>query len=203
MWPRACALSLILVACTTGNSKQTAQLQAELRTERELLKETRAEMQAVIAQLEPMLALAKLIQEGPLPSLLAERPASEPTSGPDNTQDTGLAGITQVSEFETRITRSAAEGIFDDVASLMRGARIVPSMSNGKANGFKIYAIRPSSFFAKVGIRNGDTIHSINGMELSSPDQVMEAWNKLKAASGWELVLTRRGQPINLRIEIE
>jgi general secretion pathway protein C len=47
--------------------------------------------------------------------------------------------------------------------AVAKGARVVPAVKNGKPDGFKLYAIRPSSVYSKLGLTNGDTIQSING----------------------------------------
>lgn len=52
--------------------------------------------------------------------------------------------------------------------SMMRGARVVPSVRNGKPNGMKLYAIRPSSLWSKLGFQNGDTLQEIGGVKLDS-----------------------------------
>ena len=64
-----------------------------------------------------------------------------------------------------------------------KGARVVPAVKNGKPDGFKLYAIRPSSVYAKLGLQNGDTLQSINGFELTSADKALEVYTKLREAT--------------------
>lgn len=114
-----------------------------------------------------------------------------------------IEGITRVSDTETQITRVAAEKLIKDPRKLTTGARIVPSIKNGIANGFKLYAIRPSSVYASLGFSNGDTVHSINGQSLATRDKVMKVYENFAATSVLEFEITRRGKPIQLKITID
>lgn len=61
---------------------------------------------------------------------------------------------------------------------LAQQARIVPAFQNGRAVGFKLFSIRPSSDFARAGLHNGDVVTRINGIELSSPERALEAYQR-------------------------
>jgi len=82
-------------------------------------------------------------------------------------------------------------------------ARFVPSVRDGKPNGFKVYAIRPSSLFGKIGMQNGDTIKSINGNEMSTPDQALSLYTKLRSASHLTLSIERRGETVTMDYTIK
>ena len=83
-----------------------------------------------------------------------------------------------------------------------RGARVVPAVKNGKPDGFKLYAIRPSSPYAALGLQNGDTVHAINNFVLDSMEDALDAYQGLRAATSLTIDLTRRGRPVLLSIEI-
>jgi general secretion pathway protein C len=84
-----------------------------------------------------------------------------------------------------------------------RGARIVPSIKNGKPNGFKLYAIRPSSVYANIGLMNGDTLHAVNGFELTTPDKALEVYTKVRESNSLSVNITRRGKPVTLNYSIK
>jgi membrane-associated protease RseP (regulator of RpoE activity) len=83
-----------------------------------------------------------------------------------------------------------------------KDARVIPSVSNGTPNGFKVYAIRPSSPFTALGIQNGDTISSINGVSLADPDKALQAYASLKTATSFDVDIIRRGQPVTLHYTV-
>ena len=134
-------------------------------------------------------------------------PEKKTTDKPKNAKDEMLAlveeGVNKISDTEFELDRKVVDKILSNPTSVMRGARIVPSIKNGKANGFKLYAIRPKSVYAMIGLRNGDTIHSINGMELTSLDKGLEIYSKLKSASSLSVNATRRGKPVGLSYTIK
>jgi general secretion pathway protein C len=111
-------------------------------------------------------------------------------------------GIKKTGENSYEIDRDLVNQVLSNPAKVARGARIVPSIRNGKANGFKLYAIRPSSVFAKIGLMNGDTINQINGFELTTPDKALEVYTKVRSANNLSVKVTRRGKPVTLHYGI-
>ena len=97
-------------------------------------------------------------------------------------------------------------GLFDKLLAdnnpLAVSARFVPSMKDGQPNGLKIYAIRPGSVFARLGLNNGDLIKTVNGLDVSTPDRALEAYTRLKTTSELSLALERRGENITQIVQI-
>jgi len=135
----------------------------------------------------------------------SETPPARSRTG--NTKDDLMAaideGIKKVDETHYEVERSLVDKLLANPMSVARGARIVPSIKNGKSNGFKLYAIRPSSIYAKLGLMNGDTIHAVNGFDLTTPDKALEVYTKVKESSNLSVSVTRRGKPINLDYNIQ
>lgn len=148
-------------------------------------------------------------------SLLGGKPPPPPkvaskTSAPSSSEkpkDELLAmideGVNKLSDTEFEIDKKVVDKVLENPMSVARGARIVPSIKNGKANGFKLYAIRPSSVYAKIGLMNGDTIHSINGFDLTSPDKALEVYTKVREATSLSVTATRRGKPVTINYSIK
>jgi len=104
---------------------------------------------------------------------------------------------------QCNVERQLVEKMLSNTAMLATAARFVPSIKDGKANGFKMYAIRPNSVFAKIGMQNGDTIQSINGFDMSSPDKALEVYTKVRSASSLSISILRRGQPVSMDYSIK
>ncbi len=105
-------------------------------------------------------------------------------------------GIKKVGEHSYELQRSTLESVLGNIALLSRSARIVPELRGGKPYGFRLFAVRPDGPFAKIGLQNGDTIISINGLEMTSPEKALEVYGKLKSASHLALGLERTGKKI-------
>ena len=69
----------------------------------------------------------------------------------------------------------------------------------GRPAGVKIYPIEPDSIFSKIGLKNGDVIKEVDGMEISSPEQAIAIFKKLKAGDDVDIkVKARRTRQIHL-----
>jgi general secretion pathway protein C len=112
------------------------------------------------------------------------------------------SGIKKIDDNNYEIDRSLVDKGLANPMAIAKGARIVPSVKDGKADGFKLYAIRQNSVYAKLGLTNGDTLQSINGFELNSAEQALEVYTKLREASSLDVSLTRRGKPVNIKYSI-
>jgi len=112
------------------------------------------------------------------------------------------AGVRKIDDTHAEITSELVDKILLNPMAVAKAARVVPAMRNGKPYGFKIYAIRPSSIYAKLGFANGDTLVTINGMSLDSADKALEVYTQLRDASEFTVEIERRGKPLTLVIKI-
>lgn len=119
------------------------------------------------------------------------------------------AGIKRIDPTNYEVTRAVSDKLFADPKPFVKGARIVPAMKNGKPEGLKLYAIRPSSIIAKLGFSNGDTVHSVNKISLAGADALEPALAELtkqykaKKLKRVEFAIIRRGNPMTLVITIK
>ena len=112
------------------------------------------------------------------------------------------SGVQKVSENEYNVDRSLVDRLLENQASLMRSARILPHEENGSVVGFKIYGVRRNSLLGKIGLQNGDIVHSINSFDMTSPDKALEAYARLRNADHLAVSVTRRGQRQNMDYNI-
>jgi general secretion pathway protein C len=123
--------------------------------------------------------------------------AAPPVANKDDALAQALAkGIKKLSDNKYELQRSTLESVLGNMALLSRSARIVPEMKDGKAAGFRLFAVRPDGPFALIGMQNGDIISSINGLEITSPEKALEVYAKLKSASHLSLGMERNGQKL-------
>jgi general secretion pathway protein C len=132
----------------------------------------------------------------------SEKLTTPPAEG-DELQASIDSGIKKLDDTHYEIDKALIEKVLLNPMAFAKNARVVPSMKNGKPDGFKLYAIRPNSAFAKLGLSNGDTLQSINGFELTSADKALEVYTKLREATALEIDVTRRGKPMSLNYSIK
>ena len=101
------------------------------------------------------------------------------------------------------IKKELLERHTDDPSQSIRSARIVPSLENGKSNGFRVFAIRPCSLYTALGFINADTIHSVNDEALTSPDAALAIHQKMKNENEFKVQLTRDNKPVTLFYQVK
>jgi general secretion pathway protein C len=128
------------------------------------------------------------------PTTYVEPPSTDPPPAEGSLEADLDKGIKRSSETEYQIDRGLLDKLLTDTSALARSARIVPSVKDNKPNGFKLYAIRPGSVYAKIGLMNGDTIQAINGYDMSTPAMALEVYTKLRTAPNLSVSILRRGE---------
>jgi len=108
----------------------------------------------------------------------------------------------QPSQTSFVVDRESVEAATQDMNKLLTQARLVPNFTGGTADGFRIFSIVPNSLFDKVGLRNGDIIHSINGVELKDPEKAFQIYQLLKDNDRFVIDLVRAGQKLSLNYEV-
>jgi hypothetical protein len=112
-------------------------------------------------------------------------------------------GVKVVDPTHYELSHALVDAVLSDPMTAAKGARVVPAVANGKPAGFKLYAIRPSSLFAKLGFTNGDTLEKINGYTLDSADKALEVYTKIRDATKLDVEIVRRGKPLTLTFAIK
>jgi general secretion pathway protein C len=109
---------------------------------------------------------------------------------------------TQVGAGSYVIEQRALNAALDNIGQAMTDARLLPSMKDGKVEGFRISEVKPAGVFGMVGIKNGDVLLRINDLPIDSPDKAIQSFVSLKGQSRIKLDLIRDGQPTTLNYDI-
>lgn len=138
---------------------------------------------------------------------LLPAPATEqvPTAGPRRTSSAAkgeLEGVRPISDTEFMLSRDFVDRVLANPTTFVKGARVVWDTDNGVPSGFKLFAVRPGSPLATIGLTNGDAVRAINGMNISSMDKALEVFTKLRESSNLVVSVQRRGKPLELRYSI-
>lgn len=99
------------------------------------------------------------------------------------------------------VDQSEVDEAMQNLDKLYTDIRAVPNFSGGKVSGMKILSVKAGSLFDKLGLKRGDILQKINGIELDVK-KGFEIFNQLKDQKGINLDLIRQGQPTTLDYEI-
>jgi general secretion pathway protein C len=109
-------------------------------------------------------------------------------------------GIRQRSPTEFAIDRSVVEKIVEHQAELFAGSQLVRDADGG---GFRISSVKPGSLLALLGVQTGDKLETLNGFDLTVPEQALEAYARLRMAQQLTLTVRRNGRDTNLDYAIQ
>jgi general secretion pathway protein C len=111
-------------------------------------------------------------------------------------------GIEKRTDTDFVIDRSEVDRAMENLNQLFTQIRAVPHFQDGKAAGFRLFAIRQDSIFEKIGLKNGDVITRINGNDLSDPARAMSLIQELRGEGRIAIDVTRNREPTSLNYEI-
>ncbi|MBP1727643.1 MAG: type secretory pathway component PulC-like protein [Deltaproteobacteria bacterium] len=100
------------------------------------------------------------------------------------------------------IDQRSLNASLDNIGQAMTDARLLPSMKDGKVEGFRVSEIKPQGIFGTIGIRNGDVLLRMNDFPIDSPEKAMQSFASLKGQSRIRLDLIRDGQPTTFNYDI-
>jgi general secretion pathway protein C len=119
-----------------------------------------------------------------------------------SSKESGSVQVREVGEGTYEVSRQEFESATNNMGTLLTQARIVPNLSEGQVDGYKVFAIKKGSLYEKIGLQNGDVIKNINGINISSPEKALQLFQDLRNESAFAVELTRNGQPMTLNYSI-
>jgi general secretion pathway protein C len=138
---------------------------------------------------EEFLALAASLIEKPPPPptpALPERAAAPVPKNP----------------LRTVLDRREVEQAMGDLPKLLTQARAVPYLVNGAINGFRLDYVAPSSFYEKIGLKYGDVLQQVNGVEIRDPGTMLSLFQQLKNEKTVKLDVLRNNQRTAMTFDI-
>lgn len=108
-------------------------------------------------------------------------------------------GVVEISPTEFLVARGV---ILGEQADLAGAARLIPSERDGVMIGVRVFGVRPGTLPARLGVRNGDTLVSINGVSLAGAPDIERLLSIARDSTAAELVILRRGELVRLRYTV-
>ena len=92
--------------------------------------------------------------------------------------------------------------VVKDPSKATEYVRIQPANVGGQLKGYRVYPGRDRSAFSASGLRPGDLVTSVNGVQLDDPAKALQLLGDLGTAGQVNLVVERGGQPQNISINL-
>jgi len=88
------------------------------------------------------------------------------------------------------------DGRRGNINQFMTQARLKPHFDQGRPVGYSVTEIKPGGLIEKLGLKNSDIVKKVNGMVVTRPEDVMQAYTsfsgipisswRLNEAAGWK-----------------
>ena len=106
------------------------------------------------------------------------------------------------SPVRTVLDRRDVEQAMDDLPKLLSQARAVPYLVNGAMNGFRLDFIAPFSFYEKIGLKYGDVLQQVNGVDIRDPGTMLTLFQQLRNEKTVKLDVLRNNQRTAMTFDI-
>ena len=160
--------------------------------------------EATIHRIEPKRVILKR-SDGELEYLamddtkMPESRASEAKSSKAGKWD----GVQKDGDTKFTIDEDTFNKILENPDKIAKQIRAVPHTDeSGNIDGYRLSGIRRSSLFRKLGIKNGDVVHSVNGNELTSVTSAMKAYESLQNERNFSFEVTSRKKKKTYEYEV-
>ena len=121
----------------------------------------------------------------------------------DNSATKSEDGISKSGNNKYVVDQEVLDELLKNPEKLYSQIRAVPHKdSDGNVDGYRLSGIRRKSIFYKLGVKNGDIVHGVNGKELNSMSGAMDAFNSLQNARDFSFDITRRRKKQTMEYEV-
>jgi len=103
---------------------------------------------------------------------------------------------------ERTVERSVVDQALANPTKFARSVRVRPYKKNGEVVGFRLRRVKKGSPIEMLGAQKGDVIHSVNGVDLTSVDTALAAYQSMRSENRLVFSVTRKGKPMDLTINI-
>ena len=101
------------------------------------------------------------------------------------------------------LSQEDLQSSMNNLSDLMTQVRVRPYFRRGKPEGIIVSQIQADSIFSQLGLMNGDIIASVNGRQMSTPEEAFQFYSSLKSGENVSIEITRRGQKKVLTYDIQ
>ncbi len=110
--------------------------------------------------------------------------------------------VKKINERQYLLDRRKVLQALESPEQLLSDARLYPNIKNGKQKGFRVLEVIPGGIYASLGLRNGDILLRINGLEISNPEVAIQAMSALRGMNSVKLDIIRNNSKITMSYQI-
>lgn len=115
---------------------------------------------------------------------------------------TASAPPSSVAGGATQILTHIRDEILTDPSKASQYIRVQPANVNGQLKGFRVYPGRERGAFNQLGLRPGDLVTQVNGIQLDDSQKALQMLTELSKANSVSLTVERGGQTQNFNVTL-
>jgi len=199
--PLNLASKLKLLGVVIGDHQGISAIVEELSSKRQLFFRLHEQIPDV-GEISEIRRDGMVVRQGDQQELL-ELAASQTEKPPSAPVPAGVA-VAPVpgSPVRTVLDRREVEQAMGDLPKLLSQARAVPYLVNGTMNGFRLDFIAPSSFYERIGLKYGDVLQQVNGVDIRDPGTMLSLFQQLRNEKTVKLDVLRNNQRTAMTFDI-
>jgi general secretion pathway protein C len=124
-------------------------------------------------------------------------PVAPPSAAPPVTR-----GIARTGPGSFALDRSARDALIEGAGDLGRSVMVRPEKVGDDVIGLRIAALKPGTALDALGLRAGDVLESLDGIPLTAPDRMLEAYARARAEEHVRIVILRDGHEQQLDYDV-
>jgi general secretion pathway protein C len=134
---------------------------------------------------------------GAAPRAAAAAPPPAPRPG-----EAGAPDIVRIDTGTWQVKREKLLENFANVGSLSSQATVTPYFVQGQQLGFRLSQIRAGGVLQQIGLQEGDVLQKVNGLDIHTPQEALQAYQQLQTESTVRLSILRNNSSTTLTYEI-
>lgn len=109
----------------------------------------------------------------------------------------------KVGERQYLLNSRIVQQSLENPEHMLTDARLLPNFNDGRQEGFSISEVVPDGLYDNLGMKNGDILLRINGLEISNPEVAIQAMSALRGMNRINLDIMRDGKKMSMNYQIK
>jgi general secretion pathway protein C len=127
---------------------------------------------------------------------------AQPGAAPPPPPAAVARGIVRTGADSFVLDRAARDALIDGAGDLMRSVMVRPEKLGDDVVGLRIATLKPGTPLDALGVRAGDVLLSLDGIPLTSPDRMLQAYARVRTEERVRVVVLRDGRQLQLDFEV-
>jgi type II secretory pathway component PulC len=86
--------------------------------------------------------------------------------------------------------------------AVLDGVKFTPEQREGETVGLRLNGVDEQGLFAKLGLREGDRLDSVGGYRVTSMNEMLALYARLRALDVLKLLIERDGHPMTITVRL-